>query len=321
AAVEVLEDDVDRGLDLDLTAGGRVAEDARGRREQEAHLESKVLDRRPADDEILHEGRGARGAVGPVPDAGRRAALAHLRVVRLDEEAERLVRGTRNLDASAAQEEVTVQRLLDRSFEGALVTGLEERIHVEVDVVAASRHPDRRRGEGHEQGGEAQRETNAIHGVPFAASRRGDSVNSQASTATHLSPTRPWLQHDVVNSRLRIRQSGLCEAHQTTLHGRASSQSEQTKANSQRLDTRSRECSSLRPSSEVPHHRTTLQPTRGSEAKEELMGQRFTRRQMIKAAGTATAAGLLLPRKGRAAKKTLKILQWNHFVPGYDKWF
>ena len=51
------------------------------------------------------------------------------------------------------------------------------------------------------------------------------------------------------------------------------------------------------------------------------MGQRFTRRQMIKAAGTATAAGLLLPRKVRAAKKTLKILQWNHFVPGYDKWF
>jgi len=51
------------------------------------------------------------------------------------------------------------------------------------------------------------------------------------------------------------------------------------------------------------------------------MGQRFTRRQMIKVAGTATAAGLLLPRKGRAAKKTLKILQWNHFVPGYDKWF
>jgi multiple sugar transport system substrate-binding protein len=49
--------------------------------------------------------------------------------------------------------------------------------------------------------------------------------------------------------------------------------------------------------------------------------RRFTRREVIKAAGTATAAGLLLPRKGRAAKKTLKILQWNHFVPGYDKWF
>jgi multiple sugar transport system substrate-binding protein len=55
---------------------------------------------------------------------------------------------------------------------------------------------------------------------------------------------------------------------------------------------------------------------------EELMGhRRFTRRDVVKAAGTAAAAGLLLPRKGRAAKKTLKILQWNHFVPGYDKWF
>ena len=49
--------------------------------------------------------------------------------------------------------------------------------------------------------------------------------------------------------------------------------------------------------------------------------RRFTRRDVVKAAGTAAAAGLLLPRRGRAAKKTLKILQWNHFVPGYDKWF
>src|SRR5207248_4770450 len=33
-------------------------------------------------------------------------------------------------------------------------------------------------------------------------------------------------------------------------------------------------------------------------------------------------AGLLLPRGARAAKKkTLRIVQWNHFVPGYDKWF
>src|SRR5437764_12977039 len=49
--------------------------------------------------------------------------------------------------------------------------------------------------------------------------------------------------------------------------------------------------------------------------------RRFTRREVIRAAGTASAAGLLLPRKGRAAKKTLRVLQWNHFVPGYDKWF
>src|SRR5437868_5168681 len=55
---------------------------------------------------------------------------------------------------------------------------------------------------------------------------------------------------------------------------------------------------------------------------EELMGhRRFTRREVVTAAGTAAAAGLILPKKGRAAKKTLRILQWNHFVPGYDKWF
>lgn len=52
----------------------------------------------------------------------------------------------------------------------------------------------------------------------------------------------------------------------------------------------------------------------------------FTRREIIKGTGVGIAAtglgfNILLPRKARAAKKTLKILQWNHFVPGYDKWF
>ena len=55
------------------------------------------------------------------------------------------------------------------------------------------------------------------------------------------------------------------------------------------------------------------------------MASTFSRRDLIKAAGTATAAGLLLPGGARAAekakKKTLRIVQWNHFVPGYDKWF
>src|SRR5260370_20575031 len=51
-----------------------------------------------------------------------------------------------------------------------------------------------------------------------------------------------------------------------------------------------------------------------------------------KTAGVGAAglgAGLLLSNRARAAqeptkkgaKKTLKILQWNHFVPAYDKWF
>ena len=46
---------------------------------------------------------------------------------------------------------------------------------------------------------------------------------------------------------------------------------------------------------------------------------------MIKtAAGTGLIAGvgpLVGLRPAYAAKRTLKILQWSHFVPGYDKWF
>jgi multiple sugar transport system substrate-binding protein len=52
---------------------------------------------------------------------------------------------------------------------------------------------------------------------------------------------------------------------------------------------------------------------------------RMNRRDFVKAAG-ATAAGLsasvVFPGVARSqGRKTLKILQWSHFVPGYDKWF
>jgi len=52
----------------------------------------------------------------------------------------------------------------------------------------------------------------------------------------------------------------------------------------------------------------------------------ITRRDFIKAAGIgAVAAGagptIIVPRRSYGASKTLKILQWNHFVPAYDKWF
>jgi multiple sugar transport system substrate-binding protein len=54
--------------------------------------------------------------------------------------------------------------------------------------------------------------------------------------------------------------------------------------------------------------------------------KKITRRGFVKAAGAATlaasAAGAgLAPRSARAQRKTLKIIQWSHFVPGYDKWF
>src|SRR5215208_3539531 len=53
---------------------------------------------------------------------------------------------------------------------------------------------------------------------------------------------------------------------------------------------------------------------------------KMTRREFVKVAGgSAVAAGLagsgLVPRTARAQGKALRIMQWSHFVPGYDKWF
>ena len=60
--------------------------------------------------------------------------------------------------------------------------------------------------------------------------------------------------------------------------------------------------------------------------KEKEAKQLINRRDFIKGtvAGTVAAgigANIIIPSRSLAAKKTLKILQWNHFVPGYDKWF
>ena len=51
--------------------------------------------------------------------------------------------------------------------------------------------------------------------------------------------------------------------------------------------------------------------------------QRVTRREFVKMTALATAAGpfFLFPERTQAQQKTLKILQWSHFVPGFDKWF
>ncbi len=51
----------------------------------------------------------------------------------------------------------------------------------------------------------------------------------------------------------------------------------------------------------------------------------ISRRDFVKAAGVAAAGvgtSVAFPLGGGAQeRKTLKILQWSHFVPGYDKWF
>src|SRR5712692_10012630 len=55
-------------------------------------------------------------------------------------------------------------------------------------------------------------------------------------------------------------------------------------------------------------------------------GRKISRRKFVKlSSGTVAAAGLtsafLFPGRALAQQKTLKIVQWSHFVPGYDKWF
>jgi multiple sugar transport system substrate-binding protein len=52
----------------------------------------------------------------------------------------------------------------------------------------------------------------------------------------------------------------------------------------------------------------------------------ISRREFVKVVGTgALAAGLgpafLFPERAQAQQKALKIIQWSHFVPAYDKWF
>src|SRR6195256_4705207 len=56
-------------------------------------------------------------------------------------------------------------------------------------------------------------------------------------------------------------------------------------------------------------------------------GKGVSRREFIKFAGaTGIATGalgpaFLFPERALAQQKTLKILQWSHFVPAYDTWF
>jgi multiple sugar transport system substrate-binding protein len=52
----------------------------------------------------------------------------------------------------------------------------------------------------------------------------------------------------------------------------------------------------------------------------------ITRRDFVKLTGAvalAASAGpfVLFPEKAQAQQKTLRIAQWSHFVPNYDKWF
>ena len=53
------------------------------------------------------------------------------------------------------------------------------------------------------------------------------------------------------------------------------------------------------------------------------VGATITRRGLLaKSGATLAAAGVgLAPKPTRAQRKTLRIMQWRHFVPAYDPWF
>src|SRR5437588_406760 len=59
--------------------------------------------------------------------------------------------------------------------------------------------------------------------------------------------------------------------------------------------------------------------------KERKKGNGVSRRDFVKIVGAgAIAAGgpaFLFPERAAAQQKTLKILQWSHFVPAWDEWF
>lgn len=49
---------------------------------------------------------------------------------------------------------------------------------------------------------------------------------------------------------------------------------------------------------------------------------RISRRKFFRlTAAAGLTSGFLFPQRALAQRKTLKIMQWSHFVPGYDKWF
>jgi multiple sugar transport system substrate-binding protein len=62
--------------------------------------------------------------------------------------------------------------------------------------------------------------------------------------------------------------------------------------------------------------------TRGLKTKEvEIVPRRGFIKTALAGATLAGTGNLIFPRYGAAKPKTLKIMQWIHYIPGYDKWF
>src|SRR5450432_1445182 len=80
-------------------------------------------------------------------------------------------------------------------------------------------------------------------------------------------------------------------------------------------------------SSSLPGVSSSPSPNRSLQGRRTFMSSRkISRRKFVKLTGGAAAAAgftsaFLFPARALAQQKTLKIMQWSHFVPGYDKWF
>jgi multiple sugar transport system substrate-binding protein len=62
--------------------------------------------------------------------------------------------------------------------------------------------------------------------------------------------------------------------------------------------------------------------SRGSKTRGgEIPGRRRFIKTALTGAAVAGAGSLVFPKYGAAKPKTLKIMQWIHYIPGHDKWF
>jgi len=62
-------------------------------------------------------------------------------------------------------------------------------------------------------------------------------------------------------------------------------------------------------------------PKTSKDAPLNVSRRRFIKTAATTALATGIAPGILTTAKANSTKNTLKIMQWNHFVPGFDRWF
>lgn len=62
-------------------------------------------------------------------------------------------------------------------------------------------------------------------------------------------------------------------------------------------------------------------PTTSTKSLQNASRRRFIKTAATAAVATCVAPAILRTAKANSSRNTLKIMQWNHFVPGFDRWF